>query len=98
MYGWSDREEGRPLERGSIWSVKSMSKPFTATAILMLEEEGKLSLDDRVQQYIRGFAGDDRISIRHLLTHTSGYDGLGNTASFSTLSEWVADWASQPPS
>ena len=97
-YGWSDREERRPVERGSIWSIKSMTKPFTATAILMLAEEGKLSLGDPVSQYLPGFAGDERTTIRHLLSHTSGYRGLsGNSQEFDTFGAWVEDWARQEP-
>jgi CubicO group peptidase (beta-lactamase class C family) len=101
-YGWSDREERRPVERNSIWSIKSMSKPFTAAAVLMLAEEGELSLDDPVSRYIPGFAGDPRTTIRHLLTHTSGYRNadLGNPiwAVHPSIREWVEDWAARTPS
>jgi CubicO group peptidase (beta-lactamase class C family) len=68
-YGWSDREERRPVERNSTWSIKSMSKPFTAMAVLMLADKGALSLDDPVSRYMPGFAGDPRTTIRHLLSH-----------------------------
>ncbi len=57
-FGWSDREERRPMERNSLFCIKSMSKPFTAAAILMLEEDGKLSLDDPVSRYIPTFTND----------------------------------------
>lgn len=99
-YGWSDRERRIPVMRNSIWSIKSMSKPFTATAILMLAEERKLSLDDPVSRYIPGFAGDERTTIRHLLSHTSGFsnDDLGDpTDAHDSLAEWVEDWASRKP-
>lgn len=96
-YGWADREERRPVERGSIWSIKSMSKPFTATAILMLAEEGNLSLDDPVSRYIPTFAGDERTTIHHLLSHTSGTGGLGDTGGFESLAAWVEDWARDEP-
>lgn len=96
-YGWSDRERRIPVMRNSIWSIKSMSKPFTATAILMLAEEGKLSLDDPVNRYIQGFAGDERTTIRHLLSHTSGYSNkdLGDPRPYhDSLAEWIEEWAS----
>lgn len=99
-FGWSDREAGEPVERNSIWSIKSMSKPFTATAVLMLAEEGRLSLDDPASHYIPGFAGDDRTTIHHLLSHTSGYrnEDLGDpTADHASLREWVEEWAAVTP-
>jgi CubicO group peptidase (beta-lactamase class C family) len=55
------------------YSIGSISKQFTAAAILMLVEEGKLSLDDPVSKYIPGLTSGNEITIRELLTHTSGY-------------------------
>lgn len=101
-YGWGDRERNEPVERNAVWSIKSMSKPVTATAVLMLADEGKLSLDDPVSRYIPGFAGDRRTTIRHLLAQTSGdgggYGGGGyNVYFFDSLHDWVTDWAVQKP-
>ncbi len=95
-FGWADREERRPMERNFLFSIKSMSKPFSAAAILMLEEDGKLSLADPVSRYIPTFTNDST-TIYHLLTHTSGYAGLGNTRDFAFLKEWVEDWAATVP-
>ncbi len=55
------------------YSIGSISKQFTAAAVLMLVQEGKLSLDDPVSKYIPGLTEGDKISIRELLSHTSGY-------------------------
>jgi CubicO group peptidase (beta-lactamase class C family) len=55
------------------YSIGSISKQFTAAAILMLAEEGKLSLDDPVSKYIPGLTSGNEITIRELLSHTSGY-------------------------
>ncbi|HUJ40610.1 MAG TPA: serine hydrolase domain-containing protein [Candidatus Acidoferrales bacterium] len=55
------------------YSIGSISKQFTATAILMLQEQGKLSLDDPVAKYVSGLTDGDRVTIRELLSHTSGY-------------------------
>jgi CubicO group peptidase (beta-lactamase class C family) len=55
------------------YSIGSISKQFTAAAILLLQEEGKLSLDDTVGKYIPGLIQGDKITIRQLLSHTSGY-------------------------
>jgi CubicO group peptidase (beta-lactamase class C family) len=72
--GWSDRDRGIPLQRNSIYRIRSMTKPFVGTAVLMLAEEGKLGLDDHVADYLPSFDnGRSRsITIRELLTHTSG--------------------------
>jgi D-alanyl-D-alanine carboxypeptidase len=55
------------------YSVGSISKQFTAAAILLLEEQGKLSLDDAVGKYVPGLTSGDKVTIRELLSHTSGY-------------------------
>ena len=55
------------------YSIGSISKQFTAAAILMLAEEGKLSLDDPVAKYVAGLTDGDKVTIRELLSHTSGY-------------------------
>ncbi|MGB8886852.1 MAG: serine hydrolase domain-containing protein [Candidatus Korobacteraceae bacterium] len=55
------------------YSIGSISKQFTATAILLLAEEGKLSLDDPVSKYVPGLTRGNEITIRELLSHTSGY-------------------------
>jgi CubicO group peptidase (beta-lactamase class C family) len=55
------------------YSIGSISKQFTAAAILMLQEEGKLSLDDAVGKYISGLTEGDKVTIRQILSHTSGY-------------------------
>jgi CubicO group peptidase (beta-lactamase class C family) len=55
------------------YSIGSISKQFTAAAILLLAQEGKLSLDDPVSKYVSGLTDGDKITIRELLSHTSGY-------------------------
>lgn len=54
------------------YQIASISKQFTAAAILLLEEEGKLSLDDKVSKWVPDITDADRISIRQLLSHTAG--------------------------
>lgn len=75
--GWSDRERALPLRRNSIFRIRSMTKPLLGTAVLMLMEEGRLSLDDPVAMHLPSFDNERSrsITIRQLLTHTSG---LGN--------------------
>ena len=79
VYGWDDREEGRLLERNSIFRLRSMTKPIVGTAVMMLAEDGKLGLDDTVAQYLPSFENDRSrsITIRQLLTHTSGLGDHG---------------------
>src|SRR6476661_7923242 len=58
----------------SVFLLASISKPMTASAVMLLSDRGKLSIDDPVHKFIPEFKGGekDRILIRHLLTHTSG--------------------------
>ena len=55
------------------YSIGSISKQFTAAAILMLQEEGKLALDDPVGKYVPGLTRGGEVTIRQILSHTSGY-------------------------
>jgi D-alanyl-D-alanine carboxypeptidase len=55
------------------YSIGSISKQFTATAILLLQEQGKLSLDDKVARFIPDLTRANEVTIRELLSHTSGY-------------------------
>ncbi len=64
------RVAARPEMR---YAIGSISKQFAATAILLLQEDGKLSLDDHVSRWIPGLTRGDAVTIRQLLSHTSGY-------------------------
>jgi D-alanyl-D-alanine carboxypeptidase len=55
------------------YSIGSVSKQFTAAAILILQEQKKLSLDDAVGKYVPGLTRGDEVTIRQILSHTSGY-------------------------
>ncbi len=81
--GNADIGEAKPMRPDSIVWIASMTKPITGTAVLMLHEEGKLSVDDLVETYIPEFQSlkmadgkPARVTIRHLLTHTSGMSDL----------------------
>jgi CubicO group peptidase (beta-lactamase class C family) len=73
-YGWSDREAELPLRTGSVFCVRSMTKPLIGAAILMLIDDDALELDDRVAEYLPSFEAESTrdITVEHLLTHTSG--------------------------
>jgi CubicO group peptidase (beta-lactamase class C family) len=70
-YGLRDVNTGEPNDMSTIFELASVSKQFTSMAIMMLKEEGKLSFDDPVENYIPGLPYNG-ITIRHLLNHTSG--------------------------
>ncbi|MBS0263534.1 MAG: beta-lactamase family protein, partial [Planctomycetes bacterium] len=81
--GEADRSTHRPMAKDSVFAIASMTKPITATALMILVDEGKLSISDPVSKYIPAFA-DARlatgkpareITVRDLLTHTSGLTG-----------------------
>ena len=72
-YGMANLETGTPITPASIFHVASVSKQFTAMAIMLLARDKKLSIDDDIRKYlpeIRDYG--TKITIRHLLTHTSG--------------------------
>jgi len=73
-YGWRDRESELPMTTGSVFCVRSMTKPLIGASILMLVEEGKLRLDDQVSQYLPYFDADTTrdVTVEQLLLHTSG--------------------------
>lgn len=72
-YGMANLETDTPISATSIFHVASVSKQFTAAAIMLLERDGKLSLDDNIRKYLPEIPDyGTPITIRHLLTHTSG--------------------------
>ena len=72
-YGLANIEVGAPVTPETVFDAGSISKQFTATAILLLAEEGKLGLDDSIAKYFpEAPPALKAVTIRHLLTHTSG--------------------------
>ena len=72
-YGMSNLETGTPITPASIFHVASVSKQFTAMAIMLLAHDGKLSVDDDIRKYLPEIPSyGTTITIKHLLTHTSG--------------------------
>jgi D-alanyl-D-alanine carboxypeptidase len=72
-YGNARLDPDTPAKPEMRYSIGSVSKQFTAAAILLLQEQGKLSLDDKVSKFIPGLTRADEVTIRQLLSHTSGY-------------------------
>jgi CubicO group peptidase (beta-lactamase class C family) len=72
-YGSANLELKVPASPETVYALGSISKQFTAAAILLLVEDGKIALDASLTNYLRGLPPEwDGITIRHLLTHTSG--------------------------
>ena len=72
-YGLANVELNVPTKVDTIFQIQSITKTFTASAIMMLVEEGKVGLDDKITKYLSDLpASWSDITVRHLLTHTSG--------------------------
>src|SRR5436305_3711220 len=72
-YGDARLEPKTPATTAMRYSIGSISKQFTAAAILLLQEQGKLSLDDKVAKYVPNLTRANEVTIRQLLSMTSGY-------------------------
>ena len=72
-YGSSKLEPKTPASPAMRYALGSVSKQFTAAAILLLQEEGKLSIDDPVSKFVPGLTRGNQVTIRQVLSHTSGY-------------------------
>jgi CubicO group peptidase (beta-lactamase class C family) len=91
---------GPPPDADTVFRIASMSKSFTASAVLLLRDEGRLALDDLAEKYVPELVGwppvtgdSDRVSIRHLLTMTAGFptdDPWGDRQQGLPLAEFTA--------
>ncbi len=102
-HAYGTQAPGQPATVAARYPIASISKQFTATAILLLADEGKLSLDDKVGKYLPGLTDADKITIRQLLSHTSGYrDFWPQDYSFAAMAKPVQPmeildrWAKAP--
>jgi D-alanyl-D-alanine carboxypeptidase len=73
-------------DNNTKYHLASVSKPFTSTAILLLAQQGKLSIADPVSKYLPGLTRGDDITIHHLLCHTSGIQNINDFAEYDLLS------------
>jgi len=77
--GLASIEFGVPIERDHVFRIASLTKQFTAAAILKLAQEKKLQLDDDLHKYLKDYpTGKHKITIAHLLSHTSGLNDFLN--------------------
>ena len=80
-FGMADLERGVPNRGDTIFEAGSVSKQFTAAAVLLLVRDGKLSLDDPIRRYLPEITEyETPVTIRQMLTHTSGLRDWGSVA------------------
>jgi CubicO group peptidase (beta-lactamase class C family) len=91
-YGMANLELGAPITKDTVFALASITKSFTATSIMLAAQQGKLSLDDEVQKYFKEWRDrDDHVTIRHLLTHTSGLRDAFGLLGWAEPSESAGD-------
>jgi CubicO group peptidase (beta-lactamase class C family) len=103
-FGMANLELHVPMRVDNVFRIGSITKQFTAVAILQLMEQGKLSLQDEITKFIPDYpTGGERITIEHLLTHTSGirdYSSMKDTAQRGKLDfaprEMIDHFKNQP--
>jgi CubicO group peptidase (beta-lactamase class C family) len=100
--GSADLENQRPMSPDTMFCIASMTKPVTATAVMILQDEGNLSVDDPVSKYVPAFAEvalrdgkpKQAVTLRHCLTHTAGLSG--NQQNEGSLKDTVERLAQRP--
>jgi D-alanyl-D-alanine carboxypeptidase len=102
-YGRAHIDPDKAATPDMRYSIGSISKQFTAAAILILQEQGKLKLDDPVGKYVPGLTRGDEVTIRQILSHTAGYqdfwpeDYLMKPMEQPTTAPEILDrWAKRP--
>lgn len=103
--GMADIAGEKPMPSDAIFWIASMTKPITGAAVMMMQDEGKLSIDDPVEKYIPELAGlktrdgkKANITIRQLLMHTSGMGEISNEEArkATTLAALMPVYAARP--
>ncbi len=97
--GMADWEHGAPVTGESVFRIASLTKSFTAAAILRLAREGKLALTDPLAKFVPGFPNADRITIRNLLMHSAGLGSVPppeNPLAARGLDQTIASFADAP--
>ncbi|MFN3195250.1 MAG: serine hydrolase domain-containing protein [Chlorobiota bacterium] len=84
-YGYANKQHKVQNTDSTKFLIGSITKPFTALGILILEEEGKLRLENKLSEYFPEFENSEKVTIKQLLTHTSGIPD------YHSLSDWVID-------
>jgi len=102
-YGYANLSRRIPATTDTRYQLASISKTLTATALLHLEQDGKLSLDAPISRWLPGVTDADRVTVRELLTHTAGFPDhypqtypAGPRARPTTPDAIIAEWGHHP--
>ncbi len=102
-YGMANREWAIPNTPETRFQIASVSKPFTAAAIFMLQQQGKLSIQDPLSKFVPDYPQGDLITLDHLLSHTSGVPNVNQFPEYDekarsplTLTQVVALFKDKP--
>lgn len=86
-FGKANLELNVNMTPDNVFQIGSMTKQFTSVAVLMLEQQGKLNVNDPISKYIKDYPSGDKITIHHLLTHTSGIKDFTKMKAISTIAQ-----------
>lgn len=89
-YGLANLEQTTPVDEASVFPIASITKTFTALAILLLEQDGRLATGDPLARFLPDFPNAGRITLRDLLVHTSGIAEFTQLPPFAT--DQARDW------
>ena len=89
-YGIANLEQAMPVDEASVFPIASITKTFTALAILLLEQDGRLATSDPLARFLPDFPDAERITLRDLLVHTSGIAEFTQLQPFAT--DQARDW------
>ncbi|MGH9523237.1 MAG: serine hydrolase domain-containing protein, partial [Terriglobales bacterium] len=102
-YGKADFAKNEAATPSMRYSIGSISKQFTSSAILLLEQQGKLSINDKVAKFLPDLTRANEVTIRELLSHTSGYQDywpqdyvMPTMLTPTTARQIVDEWAKKP--
>jgi CubicO group peptidase (beta-lactamase class C family) len=84
-YGQASIEHDVPNGPATVFQVASLSKPFTAAAILLLAEQGKINIMASLEDVLPGYPQGEKLTIHHLLTHTSGIPNINDLPEYEDL-------------
>lgn len=84
-FGMADIEDGRPNTAQTQLRIGSLTKQFTAAAILRLQELGRLNVNDTINVYLPNYPGGEQITIHQLLTHTAGVPNYTTRSDLATV-------------
>lgn len=86
-YGYSNREQRVPNEARTVFHLASLSRIFTSAAILLLEQQGKLSVEDKLSKHLPNWPRGDEITIHHLLTLSAGFPNINAIPGYEAWSK-----------